>query len=63
MFYFLQLVHLDMSPNFAGTMLGITNCVANLTSIIAPLAAGAIIKDEVRDCTNLKTSVAHGPVI
>ncbi|XP_073956620.1 putative inorganic phosphate cotransporter isoform X1 [Choristoneura fumiferana] len=41
-----MLVHLDMSPNFAGTMLGITNCIGNLTSIVAPLAAGAIIKDE-----------------
>ncbi|XP_047991088.1 putative inorganic phosphate cotransporter isoform X2 [Leguminivora glycinivorella] len=41
-----MLVHLDMAPNFAGTMLGITNAIANCISIIAPLAAGAIIKDE-----------------
>ncbi|XP_063384120.1 putative inorganic phosphate cotransporter isoform X5 [Cydia fagiglandana] len=41
-----MLVHLDMAPNFAGTMLGITNALANIISIIAPLAAGAIIKDE-----------------
>ncbi|XP_073956249.1 putative inorganic phosphate cotransporter [Choristoneura fumiferana] len=41
-----MLVHLDMSPNFAGTMMGVTNGLANLVSIIAPLAAGAIIKDE-----------------
>ncbi|KAL4705197.1 hypothetical protein ACJJTC_013997 [Scirpophaga incertulas] len=41
-----QLVHLDMSPNFAGTMLGITNSIASLVSIAAPLVAGAILTDE-----------------
>ncbi|XP_063383577.1 putative inorganic phosphate cotransporter [Cydia fagiglandana] len=41
-----MLVHLDMDPNFAGTMLGISNALGNIISIIAPLAAGAIIKDE-----------------
>ncbi|XP_049873026.1 putative inorganic phosphate cotransporter isoform X2 [Pectinophora gossypiella] len=40
------LVHIDMSPNFAGTLMGITNCFANVISIIAPLAAGAILQDE-----------------
>ncbi|XP_037294522.1 putative inorganic phosphate cotransporter [Manduca sexta] len=40
------LVHLDMAPNFAGTLLGITNCSANIISIIAPLVAGAVLKDE-----------------
>ncbi|XP_041979293.1 putative inorganic phosphate cotransporter isoform X2 [Aricia agestis] len=40
------LVHIDMSPNFAGTLMGITNCFANIISIIAPLAAGAILNDE-----------------
>ncbi|XP_045447866.1 putative inorganic phosphate cotransporter [Melitaea cinxia] len=40
------LVHIDMAPNFAGTLIGITNAVANVISIIAPLAAGAIIQDE-----------------
>ncbi|KAL4708201.1 hypothetical protein ACJJTC_005343 [Scirpophaga incertulas] len=41
-----QLVHLDMSPNFAGTMMGITNSIANCVSIVAPLAAGAILTDQ-----------------
>ncbi|XP_047991090.1 putative inorganic phosphate cotransporter [Leguminivora glycinivorella] len=41
-----MLVHLDMAPNFAGTMFGISNCIGNIVTIIAPLAAGAIIKDE-----------------
>ncbi|XP_046966281.1 putative inorganic phosphate cotransporter [Vanessa cardui] len=40
------LVHIDMAPNFGGTLMGITNCIANIISIIAPLAAGAIIQDE-----------------
>ncbi|KPJ16520.1 Putative inorganic phosphate cotransporter [Papilio machaon] len=40
------LVHIDMAPNFGGTLMGITNCLANVISIIAPLAAGAILKDE-----------------
>ncbi|XP_072948846.1 putative inorganic phosphate cotransporter isoform X2 [Epargyreus clarus] len=40
------LVHIDMAPNFAGTLMGITNCIANIISIIAPLAAGAILNDE-----------------
>ncbi|KOB69179.1 Sodium-dependent phosphate transporter [Operophtera brumata] len=42
----LMLVHLDMSPNFAGTLLGITNGSANVISIIAPLVAGAVLEDE-----------------
>ncbi|KAG6449210.1 hypothetical protein O3G_MSEX005914 [Manduca sexta] len=41
-----MLVHIDMAPDFAGTLMGITNCIANIISIIAPLAAGAILKDE-----------------
>ncbi|CAH2096621.1 unnamed protein product [Euphydryas editha] len=40
------LVHIDMAPNFAGTLMGITNCVSNGLSIVAPIAAGAIIQDE-----------------
>ncbi|XP_063825999.1 putative inorganic phosphate cotransporter [Ostrinia nubilalis] len=38
--------HIDMAPNFAGTMNGITNGFANVLSIFAPLAAGVILKDE-----------------
>ncbi|CAG9786476.1 unnamed protein product [Diatraea saccharalis] len=40
------LVHIDMSPNFAGTLMGITNCIANIISIIAPLVAGVILTDQ-----------------
>ncbi|KAI5643922.1 major facilitator superfamily domain-containing protein [Phthorimaea operculella] len=41
-----MLVHIDMSPNFAGQMMGITNFFANIMSIIAPLVAGVLLKDE-----------------
>uniref|UniRef100_A0A0A1WMS3 Putative inorganic phosphate cotransporter n=1 Tax=Zeugodacus cucurbitae TaxID=28588 RepID=A0A0A1WMS3_ZEUCU len=37
--------HIDLSPNFAGTMMGITNCAANVMSIIAPLVVGVIVTD------------------
>ncbi|XP_071455154.1 putative inorganic phosphate cotransporter [Hetaerina americana] len=40
-----QVNHIDLSPNFAGTLMGITNCVANFMSILAPLVAGAIAPD------------------
>ncbi|KAL0883524.1 hypothetical protein ABMA27_016889 [Loxostege sticticalis] len=40
------LVHIDMAPNFGGTMMGITNCFANCISIVAPLVAGVILKDQ-----------------
>ncbi|XP_050326861.1 putative inorganic phosphate cotransporter [Bactrocera neohumeralis] len=37
--------HIDLSPNFAGTLMGITNCAANGMSIIAPLVVGVIVTD------------------
>ncbi|KAF9818524.1 hypothetical protein SFRURICE_012548, partial [Spodoptera frugiperda] len=40
------LTHIDMTPNFAGSVMGITNFFANITGIIAPLVAGAVIADE-----------------
>ncbi|XP_054738585.1 putative inorganic phosphate cotransporter isoform X1 [Anastrepha obliqua] len=41
-----QVNHIDLSPNFAGIMMGITNCAANIMSIIAPLLVGFIVTDE-----------------
>ncbi|XP_016990494.1 putative inorganic phosphate cotransporter isoform X1 [Drosophila rhopaloa] len=38
--------HIDLSPNFAGPMMGVTNGIAGVTSIVAPLVVGAIISDE-----------------
>lgn len=39
--------HLDISPNFAGTLMGMTNTLANLVSICAPLYVGYIVTDNV----------------
>lgn len=39
--------HMDLSPNFAGTLVGITNSVANFVSIFAPLFVGVLVSDEV----------------
>lgn len=38
--------HIDLSPNYAGQIMGITNCISNLLSMCAPLLAGVIISDE-----------------
>lgn len=39
--------HLDLTPNFARILMGISNGSANITAIIAPLFVGAVVKDEV----------------
>lgn len=41
-----QVNHIDLAPNHAGTMMGITNCAANIMSIIAPLIVGEVLTDE-----------------
>lgn len=38
-----------MAPNFAGTLMGITNAIANGISIIVPLVAAAVLRDEVSE--------------
>lgn len=42
-----QVNHMDLSPNYSGTLMGITNAAANVCSIIAPLIASAIVQDTV----------------
>ncbi|XP_054014849.1 putative inorganic phosphate cotransporter [Hylaeus anthracinus] len=37
--------HMDLSPNFAGSLMGVTNTAANVCSILAPLAASVVVKD------------------
>ncbi|XP_050323734.1 putative inorganic phosphate cotransporter [Bactrocera neohumeralis] len=37
--------HIDLSPNFAGVLMGIANCAANIMSLLAPLAVGVIVTD------------------
>lgn len=38
--------HIDIAPNFAGTLMGLTNAAANVMSIIAPLLVGFVVKNE-----------------
>ncbi|CAO1408559.1 unnamed protein product [Diamesa hyperborea] len=40
-----QINHIDLAPNHSGTLMGITNCSANIMSIIAPLLVGALLQD------------------
>jgi MFS transporter, ACS family, solute carrier family 17 (sodium-dependent inorganic phosphate cotransporter), member 5 len=42
-----QVNHIDLAPNHAGTMMGITNCAANIMSILAPLLVGFVLEDAV----------------
>ncbi|XP_049873027.1 putative inorganic phosphate cotransporter [Pectinophora gossypiella] len=41
-----MLVHIDLAPNFSACLMGVTNCLANIVSIIAPLVCGIIVTDE-----------------
>lgn len=41
-----QVNHIDIAPNHAGTLMGLTNGAANIMSIIAPLLVGFIVNDE-----------------
>ncbi|XP_039954507.1 putative inorganic phosphate cotransporter isoform X1 [Bactrocera neohumeralis] len=38
--------HLDLSPRFAGFLMAITNCSANLAGLLAPIAAGNLINNK-----------------
>lgn len=42
-----QVNHIDLSPNFAGTMMGITNGVSNIFSLVGPLVVGIVVTTEV----------------
>ena len=43
-----QVNHVEMSPNYAGTLFGITNMLANLTGFITPAVAGNITNFNVK---------------
>lgn len=42
-----QVNHIDLSPNYAGTLMGITNGAANVMSALAPLTIGLVVTDAV----------------
>ncbi|XP_011178026.1 putative inorganic phosphate cotransporter isoform X2 [Zeugodacus cucurbitae] len=37
--------HIDLSPNFAGILMGIVNCATNIMCLLAPLTVGFIVTD------------------
>ena len=43
----LQVNHIDIAPNFAGTLMGFTNCVANIMGFLAPMIIGNIVSGHV----------------
>ncbi|KRT82658.1 hypothetical protein AMK59_4649 [Oryctes borbonicus] len=43
-----QVNHIDISPRFAATLMGITNGMGNICSLVAPLVVQYIVTDEVR---------------
>lgn len=48
--------HIDLSPNFAGTLMAITNSIANILSLLAPLAAGFMLNRK-HEGNNVRTSL------
>ena len=38
---------MDLSPNYAGTLMGITNTMANIAGFVAPYVVGSIIEGNV----------------
>lgn len=43
-----SLNHMDLSPNHAGTLMGICNGLSNILAAFAPLSVQFLVKDEVR---------------
>lgn len=44
--------HMDLSPNFAGTLMGMTNCVSNIMSLLGPIFVGFVVTTAVSWNTN-----------
>lgn len=42
-----QLNHGELSPNYAGTLFGMTNTVANVCGFVTPFVTGYITQDNV----------------
>jgi len=40
-----NVTHLDMSPDFAGALMGLTNCIANSAGILAPGLVGLLTQN------------------
>lgn len=44
-----QVNHLDIAPNYAGILMGMTNCVATIPGIVSPYLTGIILGDDQHD--------------
>lgn len=40
--------HMDLSPNYAGIMMGLTNGISNVMSLLGPLFVGVVVTEPVR---------------
>lgn len=38
--------HMDLSPNFAGSLMGLTNSIANIMSILGPITVGYLLTSD-----------------
>lgn len=45
----------DIAPNFAGTVLGLTNCIGSIPGFVAPAVASAIVVEDDTDVTKWRT--------
>ena len=46
--------HIDIASNYAGTLMGITNTLANFMGFLAPMAVSAIVEKGVRKVFKLQ---------
>lgn len=51
--------HIDIASNYAGTMMGVTNCVASICGFLAPYVVNLIVTESVQlKYVNLKLNVS-----
>ena len=48
LFFLTQVNHVELSPKYAGTLMGITNTAANMAGFAAPQLTGVVIHENVR---------------
>jgi MFS family permease len=54
-----NLNHIDLSPIYAGSLMGITNCIANFSGVLAPYVVGLILQDKNSPILDLWSSVFY----
>lgn len=55
--------HMDLSPKFTGTLMGITNGTSNIFGIVAPLLVQFLVADEVSDSPYLFFNLLQAEVL